>query len=535
MQYDLQIEDISPIRRRLSFTVPADLVRTELDTAYKSLKQRARIPGFRPGKATRKVLEARFGKQVSSDVGARLIEQAFRDAASGLELAGQPALEEQGTVAAGAELTFIIGVDIKPDVKLDGYSGLRVEFPAAQVRDIDVDASVTRVLQGQARIAEVTDDRAAESGDRVLTALKLTAGDEVLAEEAGTMVLTRGERFFPGLESLLIGLKRGDKKTGTVTIDASSQYPHLQGKEVQAEVEVLGLQALVVPEISDDLAQELGYEGGADGMRAALAMRLQEQVDEAARNQARVALLQQLVDANQFDVPEGMVDEQFQALVEELKVRRAYGGQDPRSIRFSDAEVADLRNRALFAARASVILAAVAKQESIDVADGDLDAKVAEIAESRGQQVEAIRAYLQREQAFGVLRTRILEEKTLEWLLESADLVPTAPTEGGAAVAADAPADAPTDAPADAPTEAAVEVKPAKKAPAQKAPAKKAPAKKEEAAKEEEAAVAAAPAAAPAWNKSMKKGELLAVAQELGLAVTTKNTKAQIIEALEQA
>lgn len=510
MQYDLTIEDVSPIRRRLRFTVGAELVKAELDSAYNSLKGRARLPGFRPGKAPRNVLEARFGKQVNSDVGARLMEQAFRQAATALDLAGQPAVEEQGEVRSGTGLSFVIGVDVKPAVTLEGYSGLRVEYPSAQVREADVDASVRRVLQGQARIAEVTEDRPVQAGDRVLASVKLTEGDAVLAEEAGTMVLTQGERFYPGLESLLIGLSKGGTASGQVTIGATSQYEHLKGKAVQAEVTVLGMQAVAVPDLDDSLAADLGYEGGAEGMRAALRMRLQEQVDEAARNQARVALLQQLVERNPFDVPSSMVEEQLGALVEELRVRRAYSGQDPRSVRFSDAEVADLRSRALFAARASVILAQVAKNEQIEVADGEIDARVAEIAKSRGQQVEAIRAYLQREQAFGVLRTRILEEKTLEWLLEASELVPTVPTEGG-----------PTEAPAATPAPKASK-KAAKAAPPAEEPAAAAPAAEE-------------PAAAPSWNKGMKKEELLAIAQQLGLDVNAKSTKAQILEALEQA
>lgn len=509
MQYDIQIEDVSPIRRRLSFTVPAERVNSELDLAYRSLKQRARLPGFRPGKAPRPVLEARFGGQVTSDVGNKLMQEAFSEAARSLELAGQPAVEELGELKAGQPLTFIIGVDVKPQVELAPYTGLDIEYVAASVGDADVDGALARIVQGQSRIAEVTEARPVQKGDRVLSAVKLTANGETVADEAGTMVLTEGERYYPGLEQLLIGLSKGEEKTGTVTIGAASQYEHLKGKEVEATVSVLGVQALAVPAMDDKLAEELGYEGGVDGMKAAVRMRLQEQVDEQSRTQARVALLQKLVDANSFDVPGSMVQEQLDALVEELKVRRAYSGQDPRSIRFSDAEMADLRSRALFAARAAVILATVAKKENIEVTQGDLNAKIEEIAQSRGQNANAIRAYLQREQAFGVLETRILEEKTLEWLLEQSDLKQV---EASAAPAAEA-------APA-----AAEEKKPAKKASAKKAAAEEAP-----------AAPAAEAAAAPAWNKSMKKEELLAVAQQLGLDVSAKSTKAQILEALEQA
>ncbi len=513
MQYDLQIEDVSPIRRRLVFTVPADLVNSELDLAYKSLRRRARLPGFRPGKAPRRVLEARFGKQVQSDVGSKLMQQAFSQAAQDLDLAGPPAVEDQGDIKAGAELTFAIGVDVKPEIEIDGYTGLQVEYVAAEVGEADVDATVARLLQGQARIAEVTEDRPVQAGDRVLASVKLEADGEVLADEAGTMVLTQGERYYPGIEALLIGAAKGDSKTATVTIGESSQYEHLRGKEVDATVEVLSMQALSVPELDDDLAGEMGYEGGVEGMKTALRMRLQEQADESSRTQARVAILQKLVDANTFDVPQAMVDEQLEALVEELKVRKAYGGADPRSIRFSDAEMADLRQRALFAARASVILATVARLEGIEASDEDIDAKIEEIAGSRGQNASQIRAYLQREQAFGVLRARILEEKTLEWLLERAELTTVAPTEGAPADAADAAAPAAAEATAD------------------EAPAAEAAAEEESAAAES----AVAEAAAPTWNAKMKKDELLAVARELGLDVTTKMKKAEIIDALKNA
>lgn len=512
MQYDLAIEDVSPIRRRLRFTIAADSVRGELETAYKSLKNKARIPGFRPGKAPRNVLEARFGRQVNSDVSSRLIEQAFRKASVDLELAGQPALEEQGEVSSGNALTFVIAVDVKPSLQLEGYTGLRVEFPSAEVREVDVDGMVNRTLQAQARIVEVTEGRPVQAGDRVLAALTLRDGDEVLADEPGTMIMTSGERFYPGLESLLIGANKGETRSGTVTIAQGSLYEHLAGRTLQAEVTVSSMQAMQVPTLDDDFAREQKYEGGVEGMRAAFRMKLQEQADEAGRNQARVSLLQTLVDANTFEVPQSLVQEQFNALVEELKVRRAYSGQDPRSIRFSDAEVQDLSNRALFAAKASVILATIARQESIGVTDAELDARIAQIAEMRGQQVQAIRAYLQRENAFGVLKTRILEEKTLEWLLQASDLVPVAPSEGSA-----------TATPAPAP--AAKAEKPAKGKAAAKAsePVEAAP------------AAAAPAAAAAAWNKSMKKEELLEVAQGLGLDVNSKSTKAQIIEALERA
>jgi trigger factor len=423
MQYDLQIENVSSIKRKLRFTIAQDVIKGELDLAFKDLKRNARLPGFRKGKVPRRILEARFGSQVRSDISSRLIDRSWREASTSLELAGQPSLREPGDVNQQKDFIFTIEVDVKPNVEINNYRGVEVPYRVLNITDEEVDADISRQLATRASIQEVTEDRPVQSGDQVLAELVLTEGDEELAREAGTMINTSNERFYPGIESFLIGMSKDDEKSGEVTIADSTIFDHLKGKTLQATAKVLSIQAMATPELTDELAAELSFEGGAMGMRVAVQMKLQSDREAAARNQSRVDLLQVLVDKNEFDVPDGMVEEQLQALVEELRVRRAYGGQDPRSIRFSDAEMEDLRRRARFAAKASCILAAVSRQEDIIVSDVDIDARIEEIAGMRGQTTSAIRGYLEREGATGVLRERLLEEKTLEWLLENAELI----------------------------------------------------------------------------------------------------------------
>lgn len=442
MQYDLQIEEVSSIRRRLRFTLPSGVVKGELDRAFVTYKNKVRIPGFRAGKVPRPMLEQRFGKQIQSEVAEALVNRAYREAAERLEVASQPQLTRPGEVVSGAEFVFEVEVDVKPQITISGYKGLEVEYAEATVTDADVERVVKQRLATKAHIESVEDGRPVQKGDLVLTALKLVnAEGEELVNEPGTMVSTSGEKYYPGVEALLLGLTKGESATGDVTIRPSSVFAHLRDVAATATVQVMEIQAQVVPTLSDEVAAELGFEGGVEGMQTAIRMQLQGQADEAGRMQSRVALLQKLVDTHDFDVPGTMIDEQLQALVEELRVRRAWGGTDPRSIRFSDAEMADLRNRARFAAKGSVILATVAKAEGLMVSEEDISAKINEIADSRGQAPEAIRGYLERENALPVLQDRILEEKTLEWLLENASL-----TVLGAAPAADAATEGSADA-----------------------------------------------------------------------------------------
>ena len=481
MQYEMNIEEVSNIGRKLHFTVDSGEVKVELERAFRDLMRKVRLPGFRPGKVPRKMIEARYGDQVKHEVFGKLIEATYREAARDLPVAGRPAVVEQGDVRSDLDLTFSIEVDFKPEIEVKGHKGVAVNMPVAKVTKADIDRAISQRLAGQARIEEVTDSRAVQSGDLVVTQLTLTQSGNELVNEPGTMIHTVAERYYPGVEGLLIGMKAGEEKSEEVTIGQHTENENIAGETVLAKVKVITIQAHVVPELDDEVAKALEFDDAKD-MKAKIKAQLGEFAENTGKNQARVNVLEQLVELNTFDVPQGMIEEQLNALVEELRMRQAYMGRDPSQLQFSDAEMADLRTRAEFAARAGVVLDGVARQEKIEVSDEDLEAKIQEMADQRGQPVEAIKGYIEQEGAASVLTARIQEEKTLDWLLDNAKVTKVDPPKADEPAAAEAPKAASAD-----------------------------------------------------WNKSMKKAELLDVAKGLGLSVTTKMTKPQIIEALENA
>jgi trigger factor len=478
MQYELNVEEVSTISRKLHFTVDANEVRQELDRAFRELSKRVRLPGFRPGKVPRNMLEARFGAQVRGEVGGRLIELSYREASGDLKVTGQPTVEEQGEVNAKDALTFTIQVDVHPEVEVKDHTGVAIDMPVAKIGPADVDRAIANRLASQARIEEVGDDRPVTLGDLVVTELTLSKDGEELANEAGTMIHTTAERYYPGVEAELIGMKTDESKTVELTIGDQTQYEHLSGVSCTATLKIISIQAHTVPPLDDESAKALGFDD-AKSMTADIEEQLNKYAMDTGRNQARVGILEKLVESNEFDIPQGMIDEQLSALVDELRSRQTYMGKDPKDLRFTDPEIDDLKMRAEFAARSSAILTAVARQENIAVDDEELDGKIAEIAEQQGQPLEAIKAYVEQQGAAEIMRARVLEEKTLDWLLDHAKVteVEPPPPEEIAALGADA----------------------------------------------------------PGWNKGMKKGELLDVAKAMGIEVNTKMTKATLIEALENA
>lgn len=420
---EFNIEKTSSIERRLKFTVPSGEVTAELEKAFRNLQGKVKLNGFRKGKVPRSVLEQRFGAGLREEVASNLINRSFRDATSAMELFGRPLVKERGELKSGVDFTFAIAVEVRPELELGPYTGVKVDFPTAEVPEARVEAEIKSRLQGQASLTEVT-GRPAQAGDFLLTEIKVNDGDAVVHQHPGTMINTGRELYYTGIEAHLLGSEIGVEKTGEVSFAPNASVTELAGRTLTVSTTVQSIQEMRVPELTDELAQQLGHEGGAEAMRASVRARLEESAKAAARNQARANLLQVLIKANEFDAPAGLVDQQLQALLEEVRIQRAYRGEDPRKIQFSEAQMADYRSRARFAAKASLILDHVAKAEGLSISDEEIEAKYQEIADARGQQVEAIKGYFVKEDAVDELRKRLLEEKTLDWLLDRAEANP---------------------------------------------------------------------------------------------------------------
>ncbi|MCB9664560.1 MAG: trigger factor [Alphaproteobacteria bacterium] len=433
----MQIEVVAEnaYARKVNVTVPAAQVGQALDRAYGTMVQRARLPGFRQGKVPRKVLEARFGPGIAQDVAGDLIQEGWRRAMDdeGIQPVSRPTVTDQGELAAGSDFTFVIAVEVKPQVEVTAYTGLDVVWPEFAVGDAQIEAELDRRRRAEARLAEVT-GRAVELGDTVQVEVTAKDGDEVVLSEPGTLVRTRGETWLKGLGAALVGLELDTATELEVSFDADAGDEKVAGRTLATSLKVLSIQAMQAPALDDALAQELGFDDLA-AFRASVTDELAAGSEEASRNQARANLLDALIAANPVDVPRGMVDQNLEMLKEELKLQRAYRGIDPRSVQFTDAEIADLRSRAAFAARGALLLEAVCAAESLAVEDAELDTRIEEMAAERGQTAEAVRGWFQRDGALEDLRHRMLEEKALDWLLERAKVTRKAPEEAAAEAA----------------------------------------------------------------------------------------------------
>jgi trigger factor len=423
----IEVTSDNAFARRVNVTVPASTVKSELERAYRTYGRRVRLPGFRKGKVPRRVIEAQFGPNIRADVAQNLIQRGYTTALTehDLEPVSRPSVVSQGEVVAASDFEFTIALDVRPAVVAESYTGLDVYWPKWEVEESAIDSAVESRRQAQARLVAV-DDRAVASGDMVQVELTAKDGDDVVLQEPGTLVRTEGDSWLRGLEGHLEGLAIDESKEAEVTFAADARNEDVAGKTLSVSMKVLSIQAMATPELTEELASEMGYDSIA-AMRDTMRDQLSKGREEQARNQARANLLQALIDANPFEVPSGMVAQNLELLQQELRLQYAYAGHDPKTVQFSDAQLADLRVRAGFAAKGALLLEHVSTTENIAVTDDDVEAKLEELAAQRGQTVEALRAYFGGDDEAEELRNRILEEKTLDWLLEHSNVTHDAP------------------------------------------------------------------------------------------------------------
>jgi len=213
----VDVTTVGSFQKRLAFVVPPDQVASQLDQAYKRLANKVRLAGFRPGKAPRKVLEAKFASQVEADVANDLIQQSYRSALSdhSIEPIGQPNLSDSTPVVDRSGFKFTITVDVRPEIELQKWTGMDVVFPTVAVTPEEIDRSIKARLEGHAKLEEVA-DRAVQKGDLALVELTVRDGETEVASEPGTMIRTEGDPYFPGLDAFVVGLEIGAEKEGRV-------------------------------------------------------------------------------------------------------------------------------------------------------------------------------------------------------------------------------------------------------------------------------------------------------------------------------
>lgn len=413
-------EKVSSNKAKLSFTVPAEQFEAAMQKAYLKNRGKINVPGFRRGKAPRKLIETMYGESVFYDDAFQLIFPDLYDEAvkeNNLQVVDQPEVDVQ-EIGEGKDLVFSCEVFVRPDVTLGDYKGLTVNVTKQTVTDADIDA---RIEQDRKKVARQIDvEGALENGDTVK--LNYMGTVDGVAFEGGTaenQTLTLGSgQFIPGFEEQMVGMNIGEEKDLNVTFPEKYHSEELAGKNAVFHVKVLSATRTELPKLDDDFAADASEYNTFAEYKDSIVKELN---DRAAKNNeiaVENALVEKAVENASMDIPQAMINEQTNYLLREMQMRMAYQGLKMEDyLKYTGQTIEQLadmyKGEAEHRVKVELTLDAIRKAEGIEPTDEDVAKQIAEQAERMGQSVEDFEKTLTDEQR-GYLRDTAAIQKVVD-------------------------------------------------------------------------------------------------------------------------
>lgn len=426
------LKEISPTRKQIDIEIEADAVRAAYDRVSDNYARMATVPGFRPGHAPRAVVRTRFKDQIRSEVLRDLLPDAVQKAIAehNVEALGEPELNldnNEGLDQLGTQpITFNVNVDVLPEIKLGDYKGLAAKRRTRPITDDDIDRVIEQLRENSASLQPV-EDRGAQTGDTVTANFHGVFVNEPEAEPINVEdvdVVLGADGVVTAITENLTGVRPDDERTFSVDYPPEFSAQGLAGKKVDYTVKVSAVRIKELPEADDEWAQSLGEEiESVDRLKQNVRDDLEARAKHDAEGRVRTDLLRQLVDANEFELPDRLVEHQTEHRFESVMRDMIGQGIDPRNPEL-DWEKArgSLRQQASFELRSSLLLEHLADKENIEVSDEEIDEEIKAIADASRQTPEQVRAILTKQGGERSIASRLRNRKALDFLVAHATL-----------------------------------------------------------------------------------------------------------------
>ena len=423
------IQKTSACERRVKVTVPRTDVDTYFQNEYTELESTAYVPGFRAGKAPRKLVERRFRKEVAERVKHVLAYDALEQISASSEYT--PISEPDVDLAAlvlpeEGDFVFEFSIEVRPDFDLPEWKGLKIEKPVRQFTDADVDEALQRVLSRYSDL-ERTDEPAA-LGDYMDVRIVVKSGDNVLNDVSGETVkvcpkLTFHDGAIADFDKLAIGAKEGDTFTAQLTLSADALNEEYREKTVDVEFKVAGVKRESMPHVTDAFLERIGYGSEAD-VRDAILDSLTRQMEHEQHQRMRRQITENLTVAATWELPPGLLKRQSEREFRRTIMELQRSGYEQEEIL---AQVNAIRQNSAAATAQALkehfILEKIAEVESVVDTPEDYENEVALIAAQRGMTPRRVRAEIEKSGEMDILRNQIIERKVINMIGASATFV----------------------------------------------------------------------------------------------------------------
>jgi len=416
----VKIEDISTVKKKLSFDIPWADVKNELDSVYRKVGKKAKVRGFRPGRIPRGILEAHYREEAEEETVSNLVNRYYWETLQEHKIPAvmQPEIEQKG-IETEKNFTFSATVEVEPAIEPRDYIGLELEKEEPVVTGEDLEARMQEIRQMFATMEEISEDRGIIAGDFVTLDFAGTLDGEPLKElKSENHLLEIGSKtFVPGFEEQVIGMKKGDTKSVAVQFPENYHAAHLAGKDVEFAVMIKGIRIKKIPEIDEQFIKNFEkyetMEALRNDVRKDLEAEKKRKIDAAFERQ----ISDRLLEKNTFEVPESFVERQIYYMMSDTQRRMVSGGMDPKkAAEFSFKLHDQFREEAAKIVKTVLLLKGIADKEGLTAGDDEVENQIREIAVQRAQDYETLKKSLDKDDLIDNIRSEILNRKTYEFL-----------------------------------------------------------------------------------------------------------------------
>lgn len=431
---NITLERQSTCEAKLKVEVPADAVTKERREIVQAFSTQAKIPGFRPGKIPRTVIEKRYGPQITSELEHRLVQKALREAVEKDDLRVLNAKAPEDTVHhPDGALTFSSDIILAPDFDLPQYKGVTLQIPDRQITEEDLAGELENLRNRFADYRDI-EDRALQSGDFAVVDYSAQLDGKPLEEALGQSIgyLAGGEDYWlkmeddaliPGFSQALEGATIDEERDFTLTVPEDFPVEELHGVDLDFHTKIKGIKEQTLPDLDDDLAGQILPGADLAKLKETLRGNLEHQLNKKIEEYKVSRLLDTLMQGLQFELPPELVTSETQGQADEIVEHGLGSGMSEDEIEARQEEIfAAANQRAQSNLRTDFLLQRIAEAEKIAVTQDELANRVAALANQAKKPIKAFAKELQSSGRLQGLRHSMLLSKTIDFLLEHAKL-----------------------------------------------------------------------------------------------------------------
>ncbi|MEN3157115.1 trigger factor [Alkalimonas sp. NCh-2] len=415
----VSVETTQGLERRLTITVPADAIQSEVKNRLRDLAKRQRIDGFRPGKAPVSIIQKRYGQAVLQEVASEQMQRSFYEAIIEQKItpAGSPTFAPQA-LEAGKDLQFAATFEVYPEVEVQALDKIEVSKPVVEINDADLDKMLETLRKQHATWAEKK-GKAAKNDRIIMDFVGSIDGEEFEGGKASDFTLELGQgRMIPGFEEGLIGKKAGEETTLEVTFPEDYHAENLKGKAASFAVTVKKVEKQVLPELNDEFAALFGLtEATVDALKTEVRKNMERELKQTVRGKVKDQVIKGLLANNEVEVPKSLIAGEVDVLRKQA-MQRFGQNLDPKQLPELPASL--FEEQAKDRVKVGLLLGEIIKTNELKVDDSRVQELIADVASAYEDPQEVVQYYNSNQELLQSMRNVALEDQAIELVLSKA-------------------------------------------------------------------------------------------------------------------